>query len=96
MPIARGSTNGSAGSRSRASSGRVRGRAARYALGALLLGAAAARGAGGIPDLLAPQPVLKPGDPAPPFHLETAFGEKRSLEDFRGHPLVLLFQRGTW
>lgn len=40
---------------------------------------------------------LHAGSPAPGFDLPDAVtGERVSLTDFRGGPLVLVFGRGTW
>ncbi len=41
--------------------------------------------------------VLRVGDKAPDFTLADATtGEKVSLDDLAGQPLVIIFGRGTW
>jgi len=40
---------------------------------------------------------LKMGDKAPGFQLEDAAVEKQvSLDEYLGHPLMIIFFRGTW
>ena len=41
--------------------------------------------------------VLKVGDKAPDFSLiDASTGEKVSLDDLSGQPLMIIFGRGTW
>jgi peroxiredoxin len=44
-----------------------------------------------------PQPVLKPGDTAPPFTLRTSAGQEISWPDrLHSGAAIVVFIRGTW
>jgi len=44
----------------------------------------------------APTSILAPGTPAPDFELPVGPGERVSLRDFRGQPVVLVFYPADW
>jgi peroxiredoxin len=47
--------------------------------------------------MAAPQPVLKPGDTAPPFTLRSSAGQEISLPDLlHAGAAIVVFIRGTW
>ena len=43
-----------------------------------------------------PLPILAPGAPAPDFELPGVAGERLSLRDFRGQPVILVFYPADW
>jgi peroxiredoxin len=44
-----------------------------------------------------PQPMLNPGDTAPPFTLRTSAGQEiRLSEVLHAGPAIVVFIRGTW
>lgn len=43
-----------------------------------------------------PSSALTPGTPAPGFELPSTVGDRASLDDFRGQPVVLVFYPADW
>ena len=43
-----------------------------------------------------PSAVLAPGTPAPDFDLPRIAGERQSLSEYRGNPVILVFYPADW
>lgn len=50
----------------------------------------------GVDPVTAPSSTLEPGTRAPDFTLPSSTGERASLSDFRGQPVVLVFYPADW